>query len=73
MLSNVVLPLYKRSGKNCRNCVLKICFQRGFEFRKKNDFIKKMLLINKNRQLPQNKNSYKNLRTNISFILELWY
>ena len=59
--------------KKCRNCVLKTCFRRGFEFIKKNVFIKKMLIINKNLQLPQNKNSYKNLRTNISFILELWY
>ena len=32
-----------------------------------------MLLINKNLKRPQNKNSYKNLRTNITFVLELWY
>ena len=41
VLSNIVLPLYKRSGKKCMNCVLKTCIQRGFKFIKKNVFIKK--------------------------------
>ena len=31
VLSNLVLPLYKRFGKKCRNCVLKTCFQRVYK------------------------------------------
>ena len=51
---------------------IQVCFARENKYPRK---LRKLstLKINKNLQLPQNKNSYKNLRTNISFILELWY
>ena len=60
VLSNFALPLYKRSGKKCRNCILKTCFQRGFDFVKKIvTYTEKSVTATKQKQLQKFKNQYK--------------
>ena len=73
MCSLTLFSLYSNDLLKYKNCIIKTCFQRGFEFK---NFIIKKNFVYKEKYWTTTKvklvSKIKKLRK-LSFILELWY